>query len=348
LNPIVARWISTNHLEEVFEIDLLILDEKISIFKRFFTGIKIIVMQSTWPVLSYEKGKDTYDTLQMWTQIVGKIKLATLPWVNHSWHITLHITSRGLTTQPMPYENQNFQIDFDFIDHKLKIITSNGELRSFDLHGISVAVFYEKIFASLDELNIHVNIKPVPVELANPIPFKEDTVHATYDETQVKAFNEALRRIQDVFMIFRGEFKGKCSPIHFFWGGFDLALSFFSGRKAPKHPGGIPGMPDWVAEEAYCREVSSSGFWTGNDSLPEPAFYCYLYPEPNGYKTAKILPEEASYNTTLGEFILPYAAVQASADPEKKLLDFLTSTYHAGADLAKWDRDLLENEGFAI
>ena len=304
-------------------------------------------MQSNWPILSYEKGKDTYDTLHMWTQIVGKIKLATLPWVNHSWHITLHITSRGLTTHPMPYKDQNFEIYFDFIDHQLKIISSNGESRNFDLHGISVAAFYEKIFAMLDELNINIKIKPVPVELANPIPFKEDTVHATYDESQVKAFHQALLKIQDVFMTFRGEFKGKCSPIHFFWGGFDMALSFFSGRKAPKHPGGVPGMPDWVAEEAYCREVSSSGFWTGNDGLPEAAFYCYLYPEPDGYKTAKISPSEGCYNTSLGEFILPYSAVQQSENPEQTLLEFLNCTYHAGADLAKWDRELLEGEGFA-
>ena len=299
-------------------------------------------MQSNWPVLSYEKGKDTYDTLHMWTQIVGKIKLATLPWVNHSWHITLHITSRGLTTQPMRYKDQNFQIDFDFIDHELKILTGEGNLRKFDLHGISVADFYKKIFETLDELHIDVPINAVPVELANPIPFKKDTIHAMYDDEQAKAFHQALLAIQDVFMTFRGTFKGKCSPIHFFWGGFDLALSFFSGRKAPKHPGGVPGMPDWVAEDAYCREVSSCGFWTGNDSLSEPSFYCYLYPEPNGYKTARILPKEASYNPTLGEFILPYSAVQHSSNPQSKLLEFLNSTYHAGADLAKWDRQLLE------
>lgn len=305
-------------------------------------------MQSNWPILSYEKGKETYDTLHMWTQIVGKIKLATMPWINHSWHITLHITSTGLTTQPMPYKNQNFEIYFDFIDHQLKILTSNGQSRNFDLHGISVADFYEKTFALLDELDISIKIKPVPVELANPIPFKEDTVHATYDETQVKAFHQALLQIQDVFMKFRGEFKGKCSPIHFFWGSFDLALSFFSGRKAPKHPGGVPGLPNWVAEEAYCREVSSCGFWTGSDTLPEAAFYCYLYPEPEGYKTAKVDPLGASYNTTLGEFILPYAAIQQSMDPGKELLQFLNSTYHAGADLAKWDRELLEEDGFAL
>ncbi|MEO5649209.1 MAG: DUF5996 family protein [Ginsengibacter sp.] len=313
---------------------------------RYYTCFKknkINIMQQQWPVLSYEKGKATYDTLHMWTQIVGKIKLAAMPWINHSWHITLHITPRGLTTQTIPYKDQNFQIDFDFIEHQLKIITSKGALRKFDLHGISVADFYKKIFDVLDDLKIDLQIKPVPVELANPIPFKEDTIHATYDDEQVKAFHHALLFIQDVFMKFRGEFKGKCSPIHFFWGSFDLALSFFSGRRAPKHPGGIPGMPDWVAEEAYCREVSNCGFWPGNEALPEPSFYCYLYPEPEGYKTAELQPRDAYYNTTLGEYILSYSSVQQSEDPEKKLLGFLNSTYHAGANLAKWDREILES-----
>jgi len=301
-----------------------------------------MIMQQQLPVLSYQKGKATFDTLHMWTQIVGKIKLATLPWINHSWHITLHITPQGLTTELMPYRDQSFQIDFDFIQHQLKISTSKGAIRRFSLHGISVADFYKNIFTLLNELEIDVKIKPVPVEIENPIPFEKDTVHATYDEEQVVAFHTALLFIQNVFLKFRSEFKGKASPIHFFWGSFDLALSFFSGRRAPKHPGGVPGLPDWVAEEAYCREVSSCGFWTGNDLLPEAAFYCYLYPEPDGYKTSTPQPDEAYYNTTLGEYILPYSAVQKSADPEQMLLQFLHSTYHAGADLAKWDRKILE------
>jgi len=301
-------------------------------------------MQQQWPVLSYEKGKDTFETLHMWTQIVGKIKLGTLPWVNHSWHVTLHIVPSGLTTQTLPYKDQHFQIDFDFIKHELKITTSKGELRKFDLHGISVADFYNKIFTLLDELKIDIKIKPVPVEIENPIPFAKDFVHNTYNEEQVTSFHKALLCIQNVFMDFRSEFKGKCSPIHFFWGSFDLALSFFSGRRAPKHPGGIPGMPDWVAEEAYCREVSSCGFWTGSEGLPEAAFYCYVYPEPEGYKSAAVLPPEAYYNTTFREFILPYSSIQQSGDPQKKLLEFLNTTYHAGADLANWDRELLEVE----
>ncbi|MGN6248258.1 MAG: DUF5996 family protein [Ginsengibacter sp.] len=300
-------------------------------------------MQQSWPVLSYEKSKDTFETLHMWTQIVGKIKLAILPWINHSWHITLHISPTGLTTENIPFKDGSFRIDFDLQQHQLKIIKSSGELRSFSLKGISVADFYEKIFVLLDELDIHIKIKPVPVEIANPIPFKEDKIHATYDEEAVKAFHEALILIQKVFLNFRSGFKGKASPIHFFWGSFDLALSFFSGRRAPKHPGGVPGLPDRVAEEAYCREVSSAGFWTGNEMLPEPAFYCYLYPEPEGYKTAQVSPKEAYYNSTLGEFILPYSSVQKSADPEKMLLQFLKTTYAVGADLAKWDRKILED-----
>jgi len=300
-------------------------------------------MKKLWPVLSYEKGKATYDTLHMFTQIVGKIKLATLPWLNHSWSITLHITPTGLTTQNMPYQDQNFQIDFDFINHQLKISTNLNTSRHFDLYGISVADFYKKIFETMSDLNIHLKIRPIPAEIDNPIPFEEDTIHATYDKEQVIAFHEALLNIQDVFMQFRSIFKGKSSPIHFFWGSFDLALSFFSGRRAPKHPGGIPGLPDRIAEEAYCREVSSCGFWTGNDALPEPSFYCYLYPEPQGYKTSQIMPVEAYFNQTLGEFILPYSTVQKSENPDRILLDFLNSTYHVGANLAKWDRELLED-----
>lgn len=300
-------------------------------------------MKNAWPELSYQKGKATFDTLHMFTQIVGKIKLASLPWINHSWHITLHITSTGLTTEVMPYKNGSFQVDFDFMEHQLKIKTDKNESKNFNLKGISVADFYTKIFEDLNELGIEIKIKPVPVELFDPIAFKEDTIHATYDDKQVIAFHTALLKIQEVFMQFRSSFKGKCSPLHFFWGGFDLALSFFSGRRAPKHPGGVPGMPDWVAIEAYCREVSSAGFWTGNDMLPEPAFYTYLYPEPEGYKTSTIQPPEAYYHTTLGEFILPYSAVQRAVNPEILLLDFLNSTYRAGADLAKWDRQILED-----
>ncbi|MGN6567601.1 MAG: DUF5996 family protein [Flavipsychrobacter sp.] len=296
----------------------------------------------TWPELSYAKGKDTYATLHMWTQIVGKIKLALVPWQNHSWHVTLHITPTGLTTQTMPYKDKHFQIDFNFLKHQLEIITSDGKQKSFSLQHLSVAAFYEQLFSKLNELNIDVKIKPMPVELPDPIPFQQDTQHANYDEAQVTAFHQALLCIQDVFMRFRTRFKGKSSPIHFFWGSFDLAYSRFCGRRAPKHPGGIPHLPDSVAEEAYSHEVASSGFWTGNDMLPSPSFYAYIYPEPDGYKDATVQPTGAYYHKDLREFILPYEVVQTSNDPDAALLAFLNSTYLNCASLAEWNRSALE------
>jgi hypothetical protein len=299
-------------------------------------------MNNHWPVLSYEEGKYTFYTLHMWTQIVGKIKLAVNAWHNHSWHVTLHITPTGLSTLDMGYNSKHFQIDFDFMEHKLKIATSEGEYQDFNLHDISVAEFYRNIFDLLKYLQIDIKIYPVPVEIVEPIPFKQDTVHATYDETHVKALHQALLKMKNVFTHFRGDFKGKSSPVHFFWGSFDLALSRFSGRKAPKHPGGIPNLPDWVAEEAYSHEVASCGFWPGNDALPEPAFYSYQYPEPDGYKEAGVLPKEAYYHETLREFILPYKFVQQSSNSEEILRDFINSTYATGAKLAGWNRTELE------
>lgn len=299
-------------------------------------------MKKPWPKLSYEKGKDTFETLHLFTQIIGKIKLATLPWINHSWHVALHIAPTGLTTQMIPYEDKSFQIDFDFRDHQWKIITSDGKRKQFDLPGLSVSDFFARIFEDLRKLGINILIYPIPCEIEDPIPFDEDTVHASYDKEQVAAFHQAQLNIYEVFLKFRSGFRGKSSPVHFFWGGFDLALSFFSGRIAPIHPGGIPGLPDWVAEESYDREVSSAGFWIGSDTLPEPVFYSYLYPEPLGYNNAEIQPDQAYYHPRLREFILPYSVVQESEDEEKVLLEFLNSTYQAGADLADWDRVILE------
>ena len=299
-------------------------------------------MKQHWPELSYEKGKATFETLHMFTQIVGKIKLALLPWTNHSWHVALYISPTGLTTSDIPYQNQHFQIDFDLIEHKLKITSSTGRIKQFGLGGLSVADFYKKIFEELAGLQIEVKIKPTPVEVESPIPFKEDTIHATYDAEHVRFFHEALLQIQDVLLQFRAQFKGKASPVNFFWGSFDVAFSRFSGRKAPKHPGGIPNLPDWVAEEAYSHEVSSCGFWTGNAYLPYPAFYAYIYPEPEGYKDAQVQPAEAFYHKDFKEFILPYEAVQKSASPKETLLLFLNSTYSTCAALANWDRIALE------
>lgn len=299
-------------------------------------------MKHQWPLLSYEKGKDTYATLHMWTQIAGKIKLALMPWINHSWHITLHFTPTGLSTLDMPYKDKNFKIDFDFINHKLKVVSSEGELRDFDLENISVADFYHKIFSLLRELDIEVEIYTTPVEMEDPIPFENDTVNATYDKTQTSALHQALLKAQNVLNHMRCNFVGKCSPVHFFWGSFDLAVSRFSGRRAPKHPGGIPHLADWVAEEAYSHEVASFGFWPGSEALPEAAFYAYLYPEPEGYKDAEVKPNGAYYHETLREFVLPYNIVQKAENPEEMLLVFLDSTYDAAASLANWDRKALE------
>lgn len=299
-------------------------------------------MKNQWPALSYEKGKDTYATLHMWTQIVGKIKLAVVPWINHSWHITLHVTPTGLSTRDMVYEDTHFQIDFDFVNHKLNLVMSDGKDRGFGLHHMSVADFYQKIFALLSDSGIDLQINSTPVEIEDPIPFEDDTVHATYEKDQAQALHMALLKTQGVFTRMRCDFTGKCSPVHFFWGSFDLAVSRFSGRAAPTHPGGIPNLPDWVAEEAYSHEVASFGFWPGSEALPEPAFYAYLYPEPKGYKTADVKPEAAYFHKTLGEFILPYDIVRKSEDPGATLSEFLDSTYEAGATLAKWDRAALE------
>jgi hypothetical protein len=299
-------------------------------------------MSNHWPELIYENGKETYKTLHMLTQVVGKIKLAVNPWLNHSWHITLHITPSGLSTLDMSDGIKNFQIDFDFLTHKLKVITSDGESCNFDLRNLSVAGFYHKIFEVLTDLQIYVKINTVPSEISDPIPFQNDTLNSTYIETEVKALFLALLRMKKVFTQYRCDFKGKCSPVHFFWGAFDLAVSRFSGRKAPKHPGGIPNLPDWVAQEAYSHEVASCGFWPGSEVLPEPVFYAYIYPEPAEYNNAIVQPEEAYYHATLREFILPYKIVQQSVNPEEILSTFLNSTYKAAAELAKWNRSDLE------
>jgi len=298
-------------------------------------------MNRQWPILSYESGKATYETLQLWTQIVGKIKLATMPWANHSWNVTLHITSSGLTTQTMPYEGKHFQIDFDFHSHELVITTDQHQLERFYLGGLSVSGFYNQVFEALTGMGIQLSINKLPCEIMGKLtPFDQDHQHRSYEKDQAAAFHQALLRIQDVFLIFRSAFSGKASPVHFFWGGFDLALAFFSGRNAPRHPGKVPGMPDWVLQDAYNREVSDCGFFTGSETLPEAAFYCYLYPEPLGYKEAEVEPSQAYYNQNMGEFILPYSAVQKSEDPDTELLIFLKSTYEIGSRLAGWENGL--------
>jgi hypothetical protein len=295
-----------------------------------------------WPELPTAAWRETYETLHLWTQIVGKIRLARTPWLNHSWHVTLYVTARGLTTSAIPDGARSFQIDFDFIDHALRISTSEGTARQSALAGKSVAGFYTAIMADLAELGIDIAINETPNELPDPIPFSQDNRHASYDPDAVRRFFQILCNADRVFKQFRTGFLGKASPVHFFWGSFDLAVTRFSGRRAPRHPGGVPHLPDEVAWEAYSHEVSSAGFWPGSGAIDYPAFYCYAYPEPAGFRTAPLRPDAAFFSEALGEFILPYDAVRTAAQPDQALLDFLQSTYEAAANSAKWDRNALE------
>jgi hypothetical protein len=297
---------------------------------------------AAWPELPTTMWRETYETLHLWTQIVGKIRLARAPWLNHSWHIALYVTARGLTTSPIPDGTGTFQIDIDLIDHALRISTSNGNERQFALAGHSVASFYAVVMADLAELGISITIDDMPNELPEPIRFSIDKKHATYDPHAVRRFFQILVNVDRVFNQFRTGFLGKASPVHFFWGSFDLAVTRFSGRRAPRHPGGVPHLSDEVACEAYSHEVSSAGFWPGSGAIDYPAFYCYAYPEPAGFRSAQVRPEAAFFSEALGEFILPYDAVRTAAKPDQALLEFLQSTYEAAANAAQWDRTALE------
>jgi hypothetical protein len=300
--------------------------------------------ENVWPDIPYTEWADSCATLQLWTQIVGKIRMTKMPWVNHSWHVTLYVTLSGLTTAPIIDGKRYFQIDFDFIEHRLLVRTSDGEQRSFALESMSVADFYTRIMAALAELGIDVVINTLPNELPEPIHFEDDRVHAAYDADYVNRYWRALLQIDRVFEYFRACFTGKCSPVHLFWGSFDLAVTRFSGRGAPEHPGGIPYLSDAVTREAYDREVSSAGFWPGGGPIDYPAFYSYAYPVPEGFAAAKVQPSEAFFDADLGEFLLPYDAVRNSADPDATLLAFLQSTYEAAANAAGWDRKNLERD----
>ncbi len=298
--------------------------------------------QAAWPELPTAAWRDTYATLHLWTQVIGKVRLVRSPWLNHSWHVALYVSARGLTTSPIPDGIRTFQIDFDFIDHVLRITTSDGAQRQFALAGHSVASFYAAVMAALAELGIEVTIDEVPNELPDPVRFSKDSQHASYDPDAVGRLFQILINVDRVFKQFRTGFLGKASPVHFFWGSFDLAVTRFSGRRAPRHPGGVPHLSDDVATEAYSHEVSSAGFWPGSGAIDYPAFYCYAYPEPAGFRTAKVRPDAAFFSEALGEFILPYDAVRTAADPDHALLEFLHSSYEAAANAAKWDRDALE------
>jgi hypothetical protein len=278
----------------------------------------------------------------MWTQVVGKIRLAQTPWQNHSWHVALYMTARGLTTSPIPYGTRTFQIDFDFIDHTLRIDTSDGPRWHLSLQPQSVADFHASLMAALTRLDLPVRIDEMPSEVPDGIRFSEDRVHTAYDPDYAQRFWRVLLQVDRVLKEFRTRFIGKCSPVHFFWGSFDMAVTRFSGRRAPLHPGGVPNLSDEVVREAYSHEVSSAGFWPGGGAIPYPAFYSYAYPEPEGFRSAVVRPDAAFFSNDLSEFILPYEGVRTAVDPDAALLEFLQSTYEAAADASKWDRASVE------
>jgi hypothetical protein len=298
--------------------------------------------QDAWPDLSSPTLQPTAQTLQLWTQIAGKVRLAGTPWLNHSWHVTLYVSARGLTTGPILHGAVAFEMEFDFIAGALMIRVSDGGEARIPLQPGAVADFHAAVLKALAGLGVDIKIDGAPNELPERIPFAKDTRPRPYDPQAARAFWRALVQIDRVFTRFRTRFLGKCSPVHFFWGSFDLAVTRFSGRRAPTHPGGVPNLPDRVAREAYSHEVSSAGFWPGGGAVAEPSFYAYAYPAPEGFAAAPVQPAAARFDTTLGEFLLPYAAVRAAPDPDAALTAFLQSTYEAAANLAHWDRAALE------
>ena len=297
---------------------------------------------SPWPELNYQRWGDTLKTIHQWTQIVGKIRLQAMPWQNHSWHTTLYVTSRGFSTGSMPYQSGLFEIEFDFESHLLIIHSTFRDEIHVELEGKSVADFYRELFFHLDSLGIHIDIYAKPNEMEEAIPFAENTVNKSYDKEAVINFWQAAVSIHNVFLKFRSRFIGKCSPVHLFWGAFDIAVTRFSGRPAPLHPGGMPNMPLEVMQEAYSQEVSSAGFWPGSDGFPEPIFYSYCYPTPAAFSAYSVEPKEAFWSEDLGEFMLKYEDVRNADDPEAILMAFLESTYTAAAETGKWDRKSLE------
>ena len=292
-----------------------------------------------WPDLAALDLRPTTDALQLWSQVVGKVRLMLTPWINHSWQATFYLSGRGFTTGPIYRDGRAFEMEFDLLSDLLRIDTADGEARRVKLEVQSVAAFYRATMAALAELGLTVDIHRMPCEIPDAVAFNEDHAPRAYNPDAARAYWRAMLQVQRVFLLFRSRFVGKCSPIHLFWGSFDLAVTRFSGRDAPPHPGGMPHVPDAVAREAYCREVSSAGFWPGID---HPTFYSYAYPVPDGFGLAKIEPEAAKFDTQLGEFLLPYDAVRSSADPDTALLAFLQSAYEAAANLAHWERSHLE------
>jgi Family of unknown function (DUF5996) len=298
-------------------------------------------MAPLWPELDFGAWRDTRDTLHLWTQIIGKIRLMRTPWLNHSWHVPLYVTAIGLTTSPIPHGRRSFEIQFDFIQHVLEIRTDAG-LRRLPLQPQSVAEFYGAVMAALDDLGVPVAINETPCEIESAIRFSQDRVHAAYDREHARRFWQVLLQADRVMKHFRTAFIGKSSPVHFFWGSFDLAVTRFSGRRAPPFAVKVPGVAAGVMREAYSHEVSSAGFWPGGSGADYPTFYSYAYPVPAGFASFAVRPAEAFFNPALGEFLLPYDAVRTAADPEAMLLEFLQSTYEAAAVCANWDRAALE------
>lgn len=299
---------------------------------------------TTWPQLNFADLQDTIETLHQWIQIVGKIRLRTMPWQNHSWHTTLYVTSSGFSTHGIPYQGRIFQIDFDFKKHQLIIQCSNAGVSTMGLHPQTVADFHDELFEKLSNLDIHVQIHPKPNEMEPAIPFADNRVNKSYDPDAAFAIWQAMLRANEVFNQFRSDFIGKASPVHLFWGAFDLAVTRFSGKPAPLHQGGMPNMPLDVMQEAYSQEVSSAGFWPGSKDSPLPVFYAYAYPSDAQFSQQKVLPKEAFYSSEMGEYFLKYEDVRKAENPEKTLYDFLQTTYEAAANTSNWDRDKLERK----
>jgi hypothetical protein len=298
--------------------------------------------ESGWPALPSDEWFDTLETVHLWTQVIGKIRMGLAPWINHSWGVTLYVSPTGLRTSLVPYDEEGFEWSFDFIDHHLDLTTTRGQHVRLPLAPITVADFHATVLDTMASVGMPVSINPMPNEIADAVPFTDDTTHASYRTEHAHALWRVLLQAQRVLARFRAGFLGKASPVHFFWGSFDLAVTRFSGRPAPPHGGGVPNFPDDVAREAYSHEVTSAGFWPGNRAAPTPIFYAYAYPTPAGFSEATVEPAEAFWIEALGEFALPYGAVATAADPDAVLLGFLESTHGAAADLGGWDRPQLE------
>lgn len=299
---------------------------------------------SPWPTLEFTEIQDTLETLHQWIQIVGKIRLRTMPWQNHSWHTALYVTPTGYSTQAIPYKGGMFQIDFDFIKHQLLISSTQAETLTMELQPMTVADFYVALFKLVNSIGIDVSIHGAPNEMDPAIPFAENTVNKSYDPKAAHVLWQVMVKVSGVFNSFRSEFIGKCSPVHLFWGAFDLAVTRFSGNTAPLHQGGMPNMPLDVMQEAYSHEVSSAGFWPGSKDSPMPAFYAYAYPSDSKFGNQEVAPKEAFYSSEMGEFFLKYEDVQRSENPEKMLFKFLQTTYEAAVKTSDWNRGELEKQ----